>query len=89
MPFGCSAAFFAIAATAVRFAPRGWAAKVFIVVVAAGVYQLWISLWCGVTVQMGAVVGAKLAAAAVAPATYVAVRTARRWIGIDFDRRRA
>ena len=89
MPFGCSAAFFAIVAAAVRFALRGWAVKVAGVVAAAGAYQLWISLWYGVPASMEAVAGALLAAAPVAPAMYVAVRVARRWIGIDFDRRRA
>ena len=89
MPFGYSAAFFAIMAAAVRFVPRGWATKVFCVVVAAGAYQLWIALWFGVSTSPGAVLGAKCAAGVVAPAMYVAVRVARRWIGVDFDRRRA
>ena len=89
MSFGCSAAFFAIVAAAVRFVPRGWATKVFCVVVAAGAYQLWIALWFGVSTSPGAVLGAKCAAGVVAPAMYVAVKVARRWIGIDFDRRRA
>ena len=89
MPFGCSAAYFAIVAAAVRFALRGWAAKVACVIVAAGLYQSWIALWFGVSTSIEAVAGALLAAAVVAPAMYVAVRVARRWIGIDFDRRRA
>ena len=59
MPFGCSAAFFAIVAAAVRFALRGWAAKVAGVVAAAGAYQLWISLWYGVPASMEAVAGAR------------------------------
>ena len=87
MPFGCSAAFFAVAAITVRFALHGWAAKVAGTVAAVVAYQLWISLWGGGEVPSLAFVGALLVATAVVPAMYVAVRLARRWIGIDFDRR--
>ncbi len=89
MPFGCSAAFFAAAALVVRFALRGWPAKVAAAVAVAGAYQLWISLWYGSHATSRSFAGALLAAAVVAPALYAAMRIARRWIGIDFDRRRA
>ena len=83
-PFGCSALYFALAATISRKSARiSAAARYAAVAVAAGGYGLWIAAWSGGTVAVRPAVASLLMAVAIAPAMGSALRTARKRIGID------
>ena len=90
VPFGCSAAFFAVAALLARFArrPRTDVAAMAVTVAAAGAHQFWIAIWGGGRATVAMAAGAMLAAAILAPLAASLVALARRRIGIDFKRDR-
>ena len=80
LPFGCSAVFYALSALLTRLL-RPMA--VVIVLLAAAVYQLWVALWRVGDDTLYAFSGAALAAAVLSPLASVAIRLARRRIGLD------
>ena len=80
LPFGCSALFFLAVALFVRFVRP---AALVGVMLAAGLYQLWIALWGGTTLSPRSLLGAWAAAAVLAPFLQALLRLARRRIGID------
>ena len=80
LPFGCSPIFFLAAAIPVRLSK---AAATATVIAAAGAYQLWLALWTSRDSLMAGTLGAFAAAAVIAPAMSLALRRARRIIGID------
>ena len=80
LPFGCSALFFLAVALFVRLArPTALVG----VMLAAGLYQLWIALWGDAALSLRAFLGALAAAAVLAPFLQALLRLARRRIGID------
>ena len=80
LPFGCSALFFLAVALFVRFVRP---AALVGVMLAAGLYQLWIALWGGTALSPRSLLGALAAAAVLAPFMLALIRLARRRIGID------
>ena len=80
LPFGCSALFFLAVALFVRLVRP---AALVGVMLAAGLYQLWIALWGGNAFSLRALLGARAAAAVLAPLMQALLRLARRRIGID------
>ena len=80
LPFGCSALFFLAVALFVRLVRP---AALVGVMLAAGLYQLWIALWGGTALSLRALLGALAAAAVLAPFMQALLRLARRRIGID------
>ena len=80
MPFGCSALFFLIAAL---FARLMRSAALVGVMLAAGLYQLWIALWGDAAFSLRALLGALAAALVLAPFMRVFLQLAHRRIGID------
>ena len=80
LPFGCSALFFLAVALFVRLVRP---AALVGVMLAAGLYQLWIALWGGTALSFRALLGALAAAAVLAPFLQALLRLARRRIGID------
>ena len=80
LPFGCSALFFLAVALFVRLARP---AALVGVMLAAGLYQLWIALWGDATLSFRPFLGALAAAAVLAPFMLALLRLTRRRIGID------
>ena len=80
LPFGCSALFFLAVALFVRLARP---AALVGVMLAAGLYQLWIALWGDAALSLRAFLGALAAAIVLAPFLQALIRLARRRIGID------
>ena len=80
LPFGCSALFFLAVALFVRLVRP---AALVGVMLAAGLYQLWIALWGGTALPLRALLGALAAAAILAPFLQALLRLSRRRIGID------
>ena len=80
LPFGCSALFFLAIALFVRLVRP---AALVGVMLAAGLYQLWIALWSDAALSLRALLGALAAAAILAPFMLALLRLARRRIGID------
>ena len=80
LPFGCSALFFLAVALFVRLARP---AALVGVMLAAGLYQLWVALWGDAALSLRALLGALAAAAVLAPFLQALLRLARRRIGID------
>lgn len=81
-PFGCSAAFFAIAAALARmFRPAAFP----VAVAAAGLYQVWILLWGGAVPATPAAYSAALIAALLYPAMMAAAAVVRLHAGIDAE----
>lgn len=80
LPFGCSALFFLAVALFVRLVRP---AALVGVMLAAGLYQLWIALWGDAALSLRAFLGALAAAIVLAPFLQALIRLARRRIGID------
>ena len=80
LPFGCSALFFLAVALFVRFVRPAALAGVML---AAGLYQLWVALWGDTTLSLRPLLGALAMAAVLAPFLLALLRLARRRIGID------
>ena len=80
LPFGCSALFFLAVALFVRFVRP---AALVGVMLAAGLYQLWIALWGGTAPSLRPLLGALTVAVVLAPFLQALLRLARRRIGID------
>ena len=80
LPFGCSALFFLAVALFVRLVRP---AALVGVMLAAGLYQLWVVLWGDAALSLRALLGALAAAAALAPFMQALLRLVRRRIGID------
>ena len=80
LPFGCSALFFLAVALFVRFVRP---AALVGVMLAAGLYQLWVALWGDAAVSLRPLLGALAMAAVLAPFLLALLRLARRRIGID------
>lgn len=80
LPFGCSALFFLAVALLVRLVRP---AALVGVMLAAGLYQLWIALWGDAVLSLRALLSALVAAAVLAPFMLALLRLARRRIGID------
>jgi len=80
LPFGCSALFFLAVALFVRLVRP---AALVGVMLAAGLYQVWIALWGGTALSPRSLLGALAAAALLAPFMKALLRLARRRIGID------
>ena len=80
LPFGCSAVFYAISALLARLLGS---IAIAIAILAAAVYQLWIALWNDGGDTLYTLSGAVIAAAALSPLMFAAVRLARRRIGLD------
>ena len=80
LPFGCSALFFLAVALFVRLVRP---AALVGVMLAAGLYQLWIALWGDIALSPRSLLGALAAAAVLAPFLQALIRLARRRIGID------
>ena len=80
LPFGCSALFFLAVALLVRLVRP---AALVGVMLAAGLYQLWVALWSDAAFSFRPLLGALVAAAVLAPFLQALLRLARRRIGID------
>ena len=80
LPFGCSALFFLAVALFVRLVRP---AALVGVMLAAGLYQLWIALWGDAVLSLHPLLGALVVAAALAPFMQALLRLVRRRIGID------
>ena len=82
MPFGCSAMFFLVAALFARLVRP---AALVGVMLAAGLYQLWIALWGDAEVSFRAPLSAFAMAILLAPFLRALLQLARRRIGIDTE----
>ena len=80
LPFGCSALFFLAVALLVRLVRP---AALVGVMLAAGLYQLWVALWGDAAVSLRPLLGALAMAAVLAPLMLALIQLARRRIGID------
>ena len=80
LPFGCSALFFLAVALFVRLVRP---AALVGVMLAAGLYQLWVALWGDAAFSLRPLLGALATAAVLAPFLQALLRLARRRIGID------
>jgi len=80
MPFGCSALFFLVVALFARLVRPAALAGVML---AAGLYQLWIALWGDTAISVRAPMSAFAMAVLLAPLLRALLQLARRRIGID------